>query len=185
MQVRRLLAAPIAACLAACSATQLAESESAARFVQQHYGRITVGADWTQVQADFLPDARIARVRPEAPGLPETSTVAEYFARSAPHIDAQHSFSIRPMGLRAVVYDRVATVWASVEVEETSAGGQESVFAAVDVFCLARDEQDRWRISHLLWQTAVPSWPPDGERTSQPFTRDGVEVRLGFGYVGP
>lgn len=171
--------------LGACAAAPYAESEDAAGFVEQHYGRIRAGTDWTALQGDFLPDARITRLRPEHPGEMETSTVPEYFAAVAPEIDALQGFSITPRGLRALVYDRVATVWASVEVLHTEACGAETRFSAVDVFILARDAQDRWRIRDLIWQSAVEGWPVPRDRSAQPFTQTGMDARLGFGYSRP
>lgn len=183
--MRRSLLAPWLCLPAACAAAPYEEGAGAAAFVEEHYRRIGVGADWAAVRADFWAEARIARARPETPGVLESVPVAQYFAGAAAGIDALAGFSITPLGLRVTVYDRVATVWAHVRVTSVAADGSTSEFAAADVFSLARDGRDAWKIHGLLWQSAHPDWPPARDRSAQPFTDRGMEVRLGFGYSRP
>lgn len=185
MSRRRLALASCAPLLASCAMAPAAQVEGAVRFVEAHYRKIRVGADWAGLQSDFAPRAVIAVVEPGAPGLPKEEGVAAYFAEAGPRVDALRSFRIEPLGVQALVYDRIATVWAHSLIEAEAQDGARSVSEAVDVFCLALDEEDRWRITYLLWQGAAAGWDPPLDRSGRTFTRGGLDVRLGLAVHSP
>ncbi len=164
--------------LGAC-ATVAPEARGPVDFVRHHYASLRIGTDWERVQEDFARDAIIVRHDPEHPGELIVETVPSFFEVTAPAIDSMRSFRIEPVGIRALVYERLATVMAYVEVESVDADGQPQAFRAVDQFALAMDPHGRWRISHLLYQRVAEGWePPRNIRTSL-FRQSGVHLARG------
>lgn len=160
-------------------------------FVENHYLIIHPGANWELVLDDFYPGAEIINLRLQA-DLPamEVQAVGDFFSSMSPAIDSMREFEIRPLGLRAQVYDHIANVWAHVHVRSVDDAGEEYEFYAVDQFSLALDGDGQWRITHLLYQRTVDGWPAPSDFRMGSFIEGSAlhgssysGISLGFGIT--
>ncbi len=167
--------------LVSCASMEERRAESIAEFLEEHYGSLTVGADWEAVRSDFSAEAVVARMDPDHPGAVIPTPVDEFFASVGPSIDSLRFFHIEPKTLWITLYDRLATAWVHAVVEQEDAEGQAKGFEGVDQFSLIQDEDGRWRIIHLVWQEVAEEWEPPRASRTWLFARSApAELRVGI-----
>ncbi|KAA3604331.1 MAG: hypothetical protein DWQ01_22240 [Planctomycetota bacterium] len=168
----------------ACATPQADHTDEIVAFIENHYEAVQVGAPWDLLLQDFTPEAEILHyhVDREPPEL-QVEPAAQFFSHMGPGIDSMRDFSIVPVGIDAVVYDRIATVWAYVEVRSVNQDGVAGGFDAVDQFSMIRDPDGQWYITHLLYQHTVEDWPPPRRLRRQNFmASSGTETSVAVRY---
>ena len=167
----------------ACAAPQTDQALGPAEFLVEHYANLRPGADWDAVRRDFSADATITRNNREAPGTLLIDTTDNFFGQMGPAIDSMNSFVIEPLAMDVTVYDRIASGWVHVHVTSEAADGTPNEFYAVDLMTLFLDENERWAITHLLYQHDAEDWPAYDGHTMRAFTSGATRTDMRVGMV--
>lgn len=160
VRFRLLLPALSAAALACSSAPDTEYAEGPVEVVERHYAALAPGADWAALREDYTESGRIVRLASDAPGGIVSLSAEEWFAEYGPLIDAKEAFRVEVVGTAGLIYDRLATVWATVHLREHDPGAEPVEFRTVEQVSLVLGPDERWRISQVQYQDEAEGWDP-------------------------